>query len=313
MKKILFALVASVAFVGCTNDETLVANRQEITFGKVFVDKATRADYSDGQNLEQFLVYGTVTGTAGTVNIFEDVPVTGEVGEDVWEYDEQYNQYWIPDAGYNFAAVVDADVVGKDNTNKMPITLTSNADATTGVRKDLLYAEGQVVKAAADQDPVNFTFNHLLSKVHFTVTSNATGGYSHTVTNISVANFKTGVFTLDNAITPGTIDGGTWTGSEPMNIPFAEIAGVTIAETDGISNADMLIMPNAAEYLVNFTVDLYKGNTKLGTETKNITVTTPLVKGNAYNFTIECEVGNPIQFKVTNDPTWSDEQDVTIQ
>lgn len=326
MKKIFFAVVAVLAMASCSKDEVLELNREQIGFGDVFVDNATRADYSDGQALTKFNVYGIVTGTAGTVNIFAGIPVTGSVGPNVWSYAEQYAQYWIPGADYDFAAVVDADGVGTSTsaaTIGMPTTLTSTADEY-GVRKDLLYAEGHVENAIANQGPVNFTFNHLLSKVHFTVKSNAQGGYSHTVTGISVSNFKSGTFTLDNVIIPATIDGGTWAASadeaNKMNVPFVEITNVTSSDTNGKSNADMLLVPNAATFDVTFTVDLYKDTTKLGTETKTIPVTIKdgeqvvgLQKGHAYNFTIACSVGNPIQFSVTNDPTWANGGDVTVQ
>lgn len=323
MKKIFFAAIALVALASCAKEEFVSVNRQAISFGEAFVDNATRADYSDGQELTTFDVFGTVTGTAGTVNIFAGIPVTGTVGAATWSYDQQYAQYWIPGADYNFAAVVDADGVGTSTaTYGMPTTLTSTADATTGVRNDLLYAEAHVEDAAANQGVVDFTFFHLLSKVHFTVTSTAQGGYYHEVTGISVSSFKTATFTLDNAITPGTIDGGTWAAdtadTNALSVPFADIAEVSSTNgTTGVSNADMLLVPNAADFKVEFTVNLYKGNTLLGTTSYTgvnaKTVSTDLLKGNAYNFTIACSVGNPIQFTVTNDPTWGTQQDVTIQ
>ena len=150
--------------------------------------------------------------------------------------------------------------------------------------------------------PVNFTFQHLLSKVHFTVTSTAQGDYSHKVTGIKVYNYAEGTY---------TINGGTWNGNgDPVAVTFADIAGVSSTNGNtGVSNADMLLVPTAATYNVTFTVELYKGTTKLGTETKIIHVEKDLVKGNAYNFTIACSVGNPIQFRVTNNPTWNSDID----
>lgn len=333
MKKMFFALFAVLAMVSCSKDEVLELNREQIGFGDVFVDNATRADYSTAGSLEEFYVYGTASGTmdgGGTVNIFAGIPVTGTVGSNivdgvethVWSYAEQYAQYWIPGADYDFAAVVDATVTAPDSSYGMPTTLTTIADdALTGNMnlKDMLYAEASVAGTAITDTyntPVNFTFNHLLSKVHFTVTSNAQGGYSHTVTGISVSNFKSGTFTLDNVITPATIDGGTWAAStaddNKKDVVFAEIAGVTAA-TGAKSNADMLLVPNADAFDVTFTVDLYKNGTKLGTETKTIAVSNDLVKGHAYNFVIACSVGNPIKFSVTNDPTWTDGGNVTVQ
>lgn len=316
MKKIFFAAIALVALASCAKEEFVSVNRQAISFGEAFVDNATRADYSVAGNLTEFYVYGTASGTmqgGGTVNIFDGDEVTGTVGNNVWNCTE--TQYWIPGANYAFAAVVDATV---DNTtddvdaNGMPAKLHTKLDtAVTGSMHllDMLYAE-----ATVDGDdvivgyntPVNFTFQHLLSKVHFTVTSTAQGDYSHKVTGIKVYNYAEGTY---------TINGGTWNvNGDPVAVTFADIAGVSSTNgTTGVSNADMLLVPTAATYNVTFTVELYKGTTKLGTETKTIPVEKDLVKGNAYNFTIACSVGNPIQFSVTNDPTWGTQPDVTIQ
>lgn len=303
MKKILISMLAVAALVSCSKEESIRVDQGEaIAFGNAFVDNSTRADYSDGvQKLTKFYVYGTVTGTAGTVNIFNGVEVTGNVGNDVWSYDEQYAQYWIAGADYNFAAVVDANVATEDTYN-MPLTLTTLADVTSNL-EDMLYATASVQNATANQAPVNFTFSHLLSKAKFTVTSNAEGGYYHTVTGIKVSNFETGTYTIAD---------GTWAGTGSKDVAFAEIANVT-SDSGAESNAEMLLVPNAATFNVTFTVDLYKDDTMLGTETKTIAVENDLVKGNAYNFTIDCSVGNPIQFTVTNDPTWTNGDDVTVQ
>lgn len=313
MKKIFFAAIALVALASCAKEEFVSVNRQAISFGEAFVDNATRADYSVAGNLTEFYVYGTASGTmqgGGTVNIFDGDKVTGAVGNNVWNCTE--TQYWIPGANYAFAAVVDATV---DNTtddvdaNGMPAKLHTKLDtAVTGNMHllDMLYAEATVDgdDVTVDYDtPVNFTFQHLLSKVHFTVTSTAQGDYSHEVTGIKVYNYAEGTY---------TINGGTWNvnGDPVVAVTFADIAGVSSTNgTTGVSNADMLLVPTAATYNVTFTVELYKGTTKLGTETKTIPVEKDLVKGNAYNFTIACSVGNPIQFSVTNDPTWNSDID----
>ena len=307
MKKVIFALAAVVALAACSKEQTVVADRGDaIGFGAPFVENSTRVDYSTPGTLTKFNVYGTVTGTAGTVNIYKGVEVTGTIGNADWSHAEQYNQYWIPGADYDFAAIVDA-TVASDDANDMPLTLTTQADtATVGNMnlKDMLYASAHVEDATATQGRVNFNFSHLLSKVKFTVTSNAMGGYYHTVTGIKVSNFETGTY---------TINGGTWAGGTAKDVDFAQIANVTSADTNGKSNAELLLVPNAATFNVTFTVDLYKNGTKLGTETITKAVETDLVKGNSYNFTIACSVGNPIKFGVTNDPSWGDTTNVTIQ
>ena len=320
MKKVIFALAAVVALAACSKEQTIVADRGDaIGFGTPFVENSTRVDYSTPGALTAFNVYGTVTGTAGTVNIYEGVEVTKTKkenddigGDDSWWYAAGDAQYWIPGADYDFTAIVDA-TVASDDANGMPLTLTTQADDAMYL-KDMLYATATATvnaEGTPSANPVNFNFSHLLSKVKFTVTSNAMGGYYHTVTGIKVSNFETGTY---------TINGGTWAGVTAKDVDFAQIAEVTSA-TGAKTNAEMLLVPNAAAFNVTFTVDLYKGTTKLGTETKTIPVTIKdaqdnvvgLQKGNSYNFTIACSVGNPIKFGVTNDPSWGDSTDIAIQ
>ena len=321
MKKVIFALAAVVALAACSKEQTVVADRGDaIGFGAPFVENSTRVDYSTPGALTAFNVYGTVTGTAGTVNIYEGVEVTKTKkenddigGDDSWWYAAGDAQYWIPGASYNFAAVVDATVGTDDAAYGMPLTLTTQADDAMYL-KDMLYATATATvnaEGTPSANPVNFNFSHLLSKVKFTVTSNAMGGYYHTVTGIKVSNFETGTYTIAN---------DTWAGGTAKDVDFAQIAEVTIA-TGAKTNAELLLVPNAAAFNVTFTVDLYKGTTKLGTETKTIPVTIKdaqdnvvgLQKGNSYNFTIACSVGNPIKFGVTNDPSWGDSTDIAIQ
>ena len=317
MKKFFIAIVVLAAAVACSNDDIISIDRQAIGFGNPFVENSVRAtDYSVPANLTQFKVYGIVKGTAGTVNIFAGVPVTGAVGAD-WSYEEKYNQYWIPGADYNFAAVVDATVSAPDTTKGMPVTLTTTAD-DNGNLNDMLYATAIVDNATANQGVVNFNFSHLLSKVHFTVTSNATGDYYHTVTGIKVSNFESGTY---------TINGSTWTGGTAKYVAFAEIAEVTSSNTNGKSNTSLLLVPNADTFKVEFTVNLYKKGTNNTTtllstityadndaDTTNnaISVDTPLVKGNSYNFTIDCEVGALIDFSVGSLGGWDSDTNITI-
>ena len=321
MKKIFTILALAATLASCAKEDIISIDRQEIAFGDTFVDNATRADYSTG-SLEEFYVYGTVTGTAGTVNIFDGDKVTKEKKADsdigdtgTWWYAAADAQYWIPGADYDFAAIVDATVATED-TNGMPLTLTTQADSAMNL-KDMLYATATATvneNGTPSANPVAFTFAHLLSKAHFTVTSNATGGYYHTVTGIKIANFESGTYTIAN---------DSWAGGDAKDVVFAEIANVTSADAKGKSNAAMLLVPNADTFNVTFTVELWnnKGNddatddVKLGTETITKAVETDLLKGNAYNFTIDCKVGNPITFSVTNsgDIGWATQPDIPIQ
>lgn len=314
MKKILISMLAVAALVSCSKEESIRVDQGEaIAFGNAFVDNATRAtDNTYGAtDLEAFNVYGTVTGTAGTVNIFNGDLVEGSVGANVWSCDN--HQYWINGATYDFAAVVDA-TVAQDNTTKMPTTLTTVADGTMNF-KDMLYADNlNIVGKKTGNDAVNFTFEHLLAKAFFTVTSNTKDGYYYTVTNITVGNYESGVYTIAYTDDANGKDNGTWAPGAAKNVAFGNIENVTADDTDGKTNdTQMLLVPTADTFNVTFTADIYKNGTKLGTETKTIPVDKDLVKGNVYNFKIALSVGEEIKFTVTNDPTWGDETDVTIQ
>ena len=195
MKKIFILLLAIATLAACNKSEVVDVNPGEaIQFGNAFVDNATKAtDPTYGAvALEKFNVYGTVTGAGNTnvVNIYNGTEVTGTVGSNVWSC--SVNQYWIADASYNFAAVVDANKVNVD-VNGMPTTL----EYTTAGQKDLLYASATATGKASGNGKVNFSFNHLLAKAQFTVKSNTTNGYYHKVTNIKVNNFETGTYTIN--------------------------------------------------------------------------------------------------------------------
>lgn len=307
MKKILISMLAVAALVSCSKEESIRVDQGEaIAFGNAFVDNATRAeDKTYGEvDLTAFNVYGTVTGTAGTVNIFNGDAVTGSVGNAVWSCANK--QYWIEGATYDFAAVVDA-TVAKDakDANNMPTTLTTVADATMNF-KDMLYADNlDIVAKKTGNGAVNFTFEHLLAKAFFTVTSNTADGYYYTVTDITVGNYESGVYTIAD---------GTWAPGTATAVAFGDIEEVTADDTDGKTNAtQMLLVPTTEDFVVTFAADIYKNDVKLGTETKSITVANDLVKGNVYNFKIALSVGEEIKFTVTNDPTWGDETGVTIQ
>lgn len=303
MKKILISMLAVAALVSCSKEESIRVDQGEaIAFGNAFVDNATRAeDKTYGVvDLEAFNVYGTVTGTAGTVNIFNGDAVTGSVGANVWTCGNK--QYWIEGATYDFAAVVDATVA--QDANKMPTTLTTVTDATMNF-KDMLYADRlDIVGKKTGNGPVNFTFEHLLAKAFFTVTSNTEGGYYYTVTDITVGNYESGVYTIANE---------TWAPGAAKNVAFGDIEEVTAADNAKTNATQMLLVPTTDTFNVTFTADLYKDGTKLGTENKTIAVENDLVKGNVYNFTIALSVGELIQFTVTNDPTWTDGGDINVQ
>lgn len=284
-------------FVSCSKDEVVKVNKHEITFGEVFVDNATKAtdpSYGASNALTSFKVWGTVNNTQGNpVSIFNNNTVTGTVGENsVWNSTE-VTQYWIAGAKYNFAAVVNASevVVG---TDLLPEKIKFDSNGST----DLLYAKSkEYTGKVSDNDKVELSFSHLLSKIKFTVTNNSStaAGYSFLVKNIKVNGLKTsGEYTVSTQKWAAT--NGDYT--------FSNIA-VASKATSAESDVEQLIIPG--EVTVSFTVDiLYNGNTITSTNYSSGATKYALAAANAYNFNIDVAVGSMIQFTVTDQPSWTE-------
>ena len=295
MKKYLYIAIAAATLASCSQDDTLdLVQGEEIQFSNAFVENSTRAtDPTYGAvALTKFNVYGTVkgVGVANPVNIYNGNEVTGTVGTNSTWTCASNKQYWITGATYNFAAVVDAKSVVTTDANAygMPTKLTYE----TVDQKDLLYASNSNPTIG---EKVAFTFDHLLSKAWFTVSSNTTNGYSYSVKNIKVSNFEKGTY---------TINGGTWAGETAKDIEFGDIEGVTASNNNITNETQMLLIPNTADFTVTFTIELNYGDNKVETKKCSSTVTTDLVKGHTYNFKLDLTIGNEIQFTVANNPTW---------
>ena len=316
MKKLFISMLAVAALASCSQEDVIVADKGDLIGFNSFVENSTRADKATDPSykaatLDHFNVYGAVGG----VNIYAGNRVTrGDEADlgDAWSMAaDAPTQYWIADAQYNFAAVVDVD----EDSNNLPdgVTVDENGMPETIVyntenQNDLLYAEATATGKASGNDKVNFTFAHLLSKAQFTVKSNTADGYFHNVTNIKVKNFETGTYTV-GAATPWS------TASAPTDawISFGDITGVEATDTDGVTNTTQkLLLPTTTDFVVTFTVEIWNGTTKLGTQDYTKTVSQDLAAGNTYNFNLNLSVGELIQFTVTTNPTWANGSDTTL-
>ena len=319
MKKILISMLAVAALVSCSKEESIRVDQGEaIEFGNAFVDNATRAaaDPSYGANgvaLTKFQVWGTVKAneTATPIAIFANNDVTGTVGKDangdlnVWTCGVK--QYWIKDALYNFAALVNAGTVTL-GTDLLPSMVNGfTADGAT----DLLYARSaaNIKGLASGNGPVNFDFDHLLSKVKFTVVNNSKAAEAYS--------FKVnGIIITGNSV--GNVDLATkaWSNlGTPKTYSVAEISvDKNTADAGEECAKELLLIPG--DYTINFNVDIYNGTTKLGSQTYPVaggSYTKALAVGNAYNFVITVAVGEEIKFSVEEQPSWTPNTDITLQ
>lgn len=302
MKKFFIAIAAIATAAACSQNETIsLDNGEAISFGNAFVENSVRADYSS-TDITAFKVYGTVND----VNIFDGDNVTKGVDQtygDAWALTDAttgavITQYWVADAQYKFAAVVDANKVNTD-ANGMP---TSLEYAAAG-QKDMLY---NYVERKNDKSIVGFTFTHLLAKAYFTVTNNiADTKYTYTISEVNVTNaYQNGVYTIgvveDDKINYAK---GSWTGSNASDTAFASIQNV--ANGTPQTNAEVLLIPTASVG-VSFTVTLKIDGKEVTSYPVSKTAVVTLAANSIYNFNVVFEALDQIQFTVTAKPNWGD-------
>ena len=314
MKKLFVSVLAVAALASCAKEELVSLNQEAIEFGGPFVENATRAaadpSYGNGgQALELFQVWGNVNGGNGLVAIFAGDNVEGTVGStdgepNVWSCDVK--QYWIKDATYNFAALVNAT----DDVTLVNYLPTKVNGFTADGETDLMYApsEPDIVGQTSGNGPVDFTFNHLLSKVKFTVVnkSKAAAEYSFKVNGITITGNKTGNVTLATKVWDTLSNSGAYNVAEIVVNKDTDNAGQECAQ-------ELLLIPG--DFTIAFNVDIYNGTTKLGSQAYPIspaTYTQTLAVGCSYNFVINVAVGGEITFSVEQQPAWEVKSPTTL-
>ena len=311
MKKILLTLAAVAALASCSNDDVLDYSRTEIAFGSAFIENSTRAlgdDYSGSKALQQFTLYGTVTGNSSTVNLYNAATVSGTVGAATWNCSQ--TQYWVPNASYKFAAVVDGTAKTFD-TYGMPLTLGYTVANGGG---DLLYAEANATTNASatpsgsvnSSGVVEFTMNHLLSKVYFHVTNSAgSDDYSYKVTGITVNNaLKEGTYTIAQE---------KWVGTGDLDGLSFGITGELDNGDDADATEDQLIIPAAQTLDVVISYDILFKGTKISETTATKSITHTFVKNKVYRVGVVLPApGNPIQFTISTAPAWNGTPEVEL-
>lgn len=305
MKKYIYIVLAAAAFASCSQDDAIEMNRQEIGFGEAFVENATRVmdanDYSGTKLLEGFKVYGTVTGNANTLNLFQGVeivrPTNGQTNAGdwnaVWKYkNDTDKEYWVSGCDYSFAAIVDGTVPNDGySTTGMPTKI--NYSLGTG---DLLYAtataDTKMNGAPTNNGLVSFTFTHLLSKVYFSVVDNFStqnNDYKYEISDITVSGIPTqGVYTVGSTVNNGTwakVGDNTVSANTPLNF--------------GKATEDYLIIPVEQTMTVKFSYDvLFKGQ-KISTILVEKPLTYEFAQKTVYNIQVTLPtLGNEIQFTV---------------
>ena len=300
MKKLFFAVLATVAMVACTTDELVsVKGGDAIAFEDAFIDNATRVAVDPSLttgNINGIDVWAIMDEYNGAVFSGEDVTKTGGV----WTYAN--TQYWLPGHDYYFSALAPMNdpswsVALADNTAAAELGIGTvsfdNTVAEGGV--DLVYGRDFIQTATeltAAPGTVKFELEHLLSKVKFTFVN----GFSNSNTVIKVTDIRmtapaTG--TIDLAVadyTKGWVPSTTTTTLEFGNVPDLEGTGAT----DECAT-ELFTIPAAAtqKYTITFDAELLMG----GVSAIVSDDLTAMVEG------VELEMGKAYNFKATLDNT----------
>lgn len=334
MKKVLLiGLAATAMLASCSNDETVeMAQPKAIGFSNVFVDNATRAaedpsyTITDGApNSWNFAVWGYEDAVA-----ILDKEVVSYVGNG-WGYAS--TAYWAVNKDYNFYAMAPSSEKDKVTVTKNGVSAITNFVNVDVNQKDLLYAKQSVAKMTdlSNVQPVNFSFEHLLSKVKFTFINSL----SNDLMKIKVVDIK-----INNPIETATAtyanNDWTWNEGTRTNLTLnfgetTEISNTGNANRSECANEKLLIPGKGIKgsetsdgYKITFTVQLLPGNETNPSSTfkHTVFVDETLVKGHCYNFVATINDENlggddsnnlkKIQFTVEKVEAWSSETDKEI-
>lgn len=263
MKKNLLLLgLAVAAMTSCTNEEVLSElqeSQKAISFDS-FVNKATRAVTPTDANISKFYAYAYY-GAGQTV--FNGEVVTKS--DSKWDYTNK--AYWTKNV-YQFAAYADgnngaalSNVTFADGKLTIPSYTVSDAKDLVA---DVIEKDNSNFGVAA-QD-VQFTFDHLLTKVKFNII-NTSPDYKMKITALTVTGAKaTGKVDV-------TANGAVWTGDANANaLTYTPVAASAdyIAKYDNnseackVSSEEMFVMPqDLANVKFSITATFYDNNNQV--------------------------------------------------
>ena len=306
MKRSLFWLgAAAMALASCTNSEVMeVAENRAIGFSS-FVGKPTKAvtpveSLSDGQ----YYVFGNY----GDGSAWDGQAFNNEINTATY--------YWQTGKTYRFGAYADG-AGGKIETSGVGATVAFSAadkkltftNYTPNDSKDLVVAATEDIAATfySGGTAVPLTFNHMLSQVKLTFTTDAADTYKLTITDVKI---NDAVSTATGTYIEGT--GASWdTGSANAGYSYEDFktaaAGTIAISKEAPASQVKLVIPQGStnSLTVTFTATI-KGEKPTGTSihTKNFTATlghnlttsgataNTWTAGYCYNYTAQIDIAD---------------------
>lgn len=317
MKKILFAAVAALAIVGCTQNEEFdkAGEKAEIKLDAI-VGSTTRATITESSNFTTFKVYGYKTeakiAADATLNAF--MPgVEVNKADNKWGYTT--GPYYWPLTGFvQFFAVSPA-------LNLTTTTGYPNFEYTVGAiadQEDLLAAN--LIDKEKTTEALKLPFGHLLTQVNFSIKGEK--GFTYTLTKLELTGVKDkGTFTFDGTTTVGAWSAQALTSPTPTEYAYAgslELVsdGTNSANVENDGNALFMLLPqkigaDAVKVKVTYSAKTTKdGQVTVDNDTKEISL--PSVtweKGKRIRYTLNLTSdATQVTF---DEPVWSEWTDQT--
>lgn len=206
MKKHLLYLVAgALALSACTSEEVYDESIQNNAIGfQNVVSKQSRGDVADitYNSIKQFYVYGYYTMPSyegNPIQIFDAESVTRpDLTKDDWNYD--HTRYWVPTATYYFYAYSCNNTYLREQFGLFAMNMSGSTPNERALKiseyrcddkhqHDLVFASKEGVKAEMSGNaPVNFKFQHLLTKVDAKFTSKFPAEYDVVISEVRFEN-----------------------------------------------------------------------------------------------------------------------------
>lgn len=311
MKKILLSVFAVAALTSCIQNET-INPKTPIGFGDAYVQNTTKAIYDDADDITGFTVWGNFKGTGNTIALYGDSGATVTRGDadlgEAWTCSE--TRFWAPSSTYNFVAI--ANGTGTNVVNGIPTKISyaikaDDADLIYGAKTAETDATGTPTVGVNAAKVVNFTMNHLLSRIKLSFVNKVEGGdYTFDVKEVKVTTWANGVYTIAS---------DTWA-QDGANTAELTFDGATDLAYNVPSTASAhLVIPNST-VTISFTYVEKLNNQEYLTVPVEKTLTTPLVKNYSYNVSVELSKDNEIKFTVDEANglvDYEDDTDVTVQ
>lgn len=341
-KSILMLGLAVAAMTSCTNDEVLEQNQstQKAIGFETFVNKTTRAISeteapSTDAGLKKFYVDAYYLDNTTSMTVFTALEVKDTVGGTIWwGYDPTEVKYWTANT-YYFAAYAqgndDSAPSGVSVQNKK-LTITNwqldytlaTGTKTTSDEVDLVADFKKEIGSLSRTDKVDFTLQHLLSKVKFTIKNTDTKGLDLKISDLVINGVKyKGNFTADLSSADTwtlssscwNLDNSTLSNFIPIQKPADKLAVNAVAESDVL-----YVMPQSLEDITfSITAEFYAGGDLVyvkkfdstggeGISKGSVSTTghTSWEPGNYYNYIISLpSSAAPIEFGNVSVPTWT--------